>query len=495
MLGAVEGLIAELRKVGLPIRVSESIDAAAALRHADLGQREEVKASLRACLVKDSLHLGAFDTVFDLYFAPQAGLLPGADPGDGDAGGTGGGPETEGSGAGEGDGDGEGSGGDGAGGKGGGGLRSLDDAALRTLLIRALRDDDRYLSRVIAGIMVDRHARIMPGRPVAGTYYLMWTMQAVDPEGLVTALVAGDGEGGGAQGAGSGGLIRRLAADRAQALVEQFRQDVQAQIRQRLVADRGADAVARTLRTPLPEDINFLSASRQEIVALRAVLGPLARKLASRLARNRRHHRRGQLDFRRTVRESMSYGGVPAVPVFRKPRPAKPELVVLADISGSVATFATFTLHLVSALRQEFASVRSFVFVDGVDEVTGILAKAPTIVEAARQINAGGHGVWLDGRSDYGHALAAFWEGWGGQLKHRSTVLVLGDARTNYHAPREDVLAAMRQRAGHLYWLNPEPVSAWDTGDSVIGRYVPACDAVIECRNVRQLRAFVETLE
>ena len=491
MLGAVEGLITELRRVGLPIRVSESIDAAAALCHADLGQREEVKASLRACLVKDSQHLGAFDTVFDLYFAPPAGQAPGTGR-VGDAGAADAGPESGGSGAGEGDGDGEGSGGDGAGGKGGGGLRGLDDAALRTLLIRALRDDDRYLSRVIAGITVDRHARIMPGRPVAGTYYLMWTMQAVDPEGLVTALVDGDGSGSGNR---PGGLIRRLAADRARARVEQFRQDVQAQIRQRLVADRGADAVARTLRTPLPEDISFLTASRQEIVALRAVLTPLARKLASRLARNRRHRRRGQLDFRRTVRESMSYGGVPAVPVFRKPRPAKPELVVLADISGSVATFATFTLHLVSALRQEFASVRSFVFVDGVDEVTGILAKAPTIVEAARQINAGGHGVWLDGRSDYGHALTAFWDGWGSQLKHRSTVLVLGDARTNYHAPREDVLAAMRQRAGHLYWLNPEPLSAWDTGDSVIGRYAPACDAVIECRNVRQLRTFVETLE
>ena len=495
MLGAVEGLITELRRVGLPIRVSESIDAAAALQHSDLSQREEVKASLRTCLVKDSQHLGAFDTVFDLYFAPPTGQAPGTPAGDGD---TGAGPEAGGSGAGEGDedGDGDGEGGGGAGGKGGGGLRGLDDSALRTLLIRALRDDDRYLTRVIAGIMVDRHARIMPGRPVAGTYYLMWTMQAVNPEGLVTALVDGGGDGSGAEGPGAGGgLVRRLAADRAQARVEQFRQDVQAQIRQRLVADRGAEAVARTLRTPLPEDINFLTASRQEIIALRAVLTPLARKLASRLARNRRHRRRGQLDFRRTVRESMSYGGVPAVPVFRKPRPAKPDLVVLADISGSVATFATFTLHLVSALRQEFASVRSFVFVDGVDEVTSILAKAPTIVEAARQINAGGHGVWLDGRSDYGHALTAFWDGWGGQLKHRSTVLVLGDARTNYHAPREDVLAAMRQRAGHLYWLNPEPVSAWDTGDSVIGRYAPACDAVIECRNLRQLRAFVETLE
>lgn len=482
MLQAVEGLVAELRRVGLPIRVSESIDAAAALRHTDLSQREQVKAALRACLVKDSQQLAAFDTVFDLYFslrpaAPAAGGPAGPEGQDGPGGPAGGAQQSANA--------------DGTGGGGGGSLDALSDAAIRQLLIGALRDDDRSLSRAIAGIMVDRHARMVPGRPVAGTYYLLRTMQAADPEALVAALAAGgDGSGGPA-----GGLVRRLAADQAQARVEQFREEVEAQIRRRLVADRGADAVARTLRTPLPEDVNFLTASQQEIAALRTVLAPLSRKLASRLARNRRHHRRGQLDFRRTVRESMSCGGVLATPVFRRPRPAKPELVVLADISGSVATFATFTLHLVSALRQQFTAVRSFAFVDGVDEVTGILAGSATVADAARQINAEGSGVWLDGRSDYGHALSAFWEGWGEHLRHRTTVLVLGDARTNYHAPREDVLAAIGQRAGHLYWLNPEPVAAWDTGDSVIGRYAPACDAVIECRTVRQLRTFVESLE
>ena len=190
----------------------------------------------------------------------------------------------------------------------------------------------------------------------------------------------------------------------------------------------------------------------------------------------------------------ISWVGAPANAVFGPARPAKPELIVLADISGSVATFAAFTLHLVSALRQEFAAVRSFVFVDGIDEVTTVLATSPDIAEAASRINAEGGGVWLDGRSDYGHAFGVFWERWGNQIRRRSTILVLGDARTNYHAPREDVLAAMRQRAGHLYWLNPEPATAWDSGDSVISRYAPSCDAVIECRNVRQLKAFVESL-
>jgi uncharacterized protein with von Willebrand factor type A (vWA) domain len=135
------------------------------------------------------------------------------------------------------------------------------------------------------------------------------------------------------------------------------------------------------------------------------------------------------------------------------------------------------------------------VFVDGVDEVTHVLAESDDIATATARINREGGGVWLDGRSDYGHALESFWERYADEIRSRSTVIVLGDARNNYHATRADLLAAIRRRAGHLYWLNPEPVSAWDTGDSVIGAYARHCDAVYECRNVRQLRAFVESLD
>jgi uncharacterized protein with von Willebrand factor type A (vWA) domain len=186
---------------------------------------------------------------------------------------------------------------------------------------------------------------------------------------------------------------------------------------------------------------------------------------------------------------------VPVRPVFRKPHPAKPELFVLADISGSVATFAAFTLQLMYALRSQFSRVRSFVFVDGVDEVTDVLQRAPDVVEAARHINATGSGVWLDGRSDYGRALESFRQQWGEQVRRRTTVIVLGDARTNYHDPCVAALKAVGERAGHVFWLNPEPRSAWNSGDSVIARYQPYCDAVHECRSIRQLRAFVEQLD
>src|SRR5207302_9916190 len=126
--------------------------------------------------------------------------------------------------------------------------------------------------------------------------------------------------------------------------------------------DRGVEAMAKTLRKPLPEEIEFMHASKDELAALRRTIYPLTRRLAVRLARKRGHGRKGATDFRNTVRHSLSYGGVPAEPKYRYPRPAKPEIFVIADISGSVAAFARFTLQLTHAISSQFSLVRSFVF-------------------------------------------------------------------------------------------------------------------------------------
>ena len=166
------------------------------------------------------------------------------------------------------------------------------------------------------------------------------------------------------------GLEERLLRDEYQARIDQLRKEIEDEIRRRLVADRGSEALAKSIRKPLPEDIDVMHATRDELVALRKSLQPLSRKLAVRLARKRRHGRKGPLDFRSTVRHSLSTGGVPVDPKFRYPRPSKPEIIVIADISGSVASFARFTLHLVHAISSQFSKVRSFVFIDGIDEVT-----------------------------------------------------------------------------------------------------------------------------
>jgi hypothetical protein len=466
MLAALEGMITELRQIGVPISLTEKIDAVRSLRYLPLAGRDGVKSALRAALVKSHDHELAFDALFDLYFSASAGAAQGTGPA--------GQPAVV----------------NGQSGSGAGSLATIDDAGLTELLLAALRDGNDVMTRTIAGIFVDRYAAIESGRPVAGTFYAFRTLRAVDPDKLMARLVAAD-KSSGEQPA----VLRRLQLDGHEARVQRFRQAVEAEVRRYLVADRGADAVARTLRQPLPEDVDFLTSSREQIVAMRGVVDPLTRRLGGRLAEKRRHRRRGALDFRRTMRESLGTGGVPVEPVFRKPRPSKPELFVLADISGSVSTFAAFTLQLMFALRSQFSQVRSFVFVDGIDEVTDVLRQAPDVIDATRHINAMGSGVWLDGRSDYGHAFESFWERWGEQVRKRTTVIVLGDARTNYHDPAAGVLKAVRQRAGHLFWLNPEPRAAWNSGDSVMASYQPVCDAVHECRNIRQLKHFVEELD
>jgi hypothetical protein len=223
------------------------------------------------------------------------------------------------------------------------------------------------MMRALAKQAVQRFAGMEPGRPVGGTYYLYRTLRNLDLDGMLEKLMEASRE---QVGGELTPLEERLEHDEYNDRIEQFKKEIEAEIRRRLVADRGAEAMAKTLRKPLPEDVEFMHASRDEMQNLKKALSPLTRKLAARLARKRRHGRKGPLDFRNTVRHSLSYGGVPAEPKFKYPRPAKPELMVVADISGSVAAFARFTLMLVYAIQGQFSKVRSFVFIDGIDEVT-----------------------------------------------------------------------------------------------------------------------------
>ena len=309
------------------------------------------------------------------------------------------------------------------------------------MLYKALRDGDAVVLAAVARLAVARYSAMEPGRPVGGTYYLYRTLRSLDLDGVLARLVAearvmaGTPVGAGVEEGPGGDVLRgrrpgqltgleeRLLEDEYHARIEELKKEIEAEIRRRLVADRGADALARSVRKPLPEDVDFMHATREELVAMRNAIQPLTRKLATRLARKRRHLRRGSLDFRSTMRHSLSYGGVPVEPRFKHPRPAKPEIWVIADISGSVAAFARFTLHLVHAISSQFSKVRSFVFIDGIDEVTGIFDRSETVTEAVHRVNVEADVVWVDGHSDYGHALTVFYERWGDEIGPKASML------------------------------------------------------------------------
>ncbi|HEX2785443.1 MAG TPA: VWA domain-containing protein [Ilumatobacteraceae bacterium] len=476
MLDLLAGFVTELRNAGLPVSLTENLDAMEAVQHIPIEDREAFKYALGATMVKNNAHWRAFETVFEVYFSlrgPEYNLV-------------------------EGDGEfedmwremqqhleGEGRG------AAGGSMDSLTPEEMAHLLMQALMNGDQGLMRALARQAVQRFAGMEPGRPVGGTYYLYRTLRNLDLDAMLEKLMEASRE---QVGGELTALEERLEHDEYNDRIEQFKKEIEAEIRRRLVADRGAEAMAKTLRKPLPEDVEFMHASRDEMLNLKKALFPLTRKLAARLARKRRHGRKGPLDFRSTVRHSLSYGGVPAEPKFKYPRPAKPELMVVADISGSVAAFARFTLMLVYAIQGQFSKVRSFVFIDGVDEVTEYFRGVEDIQEAIHRVNTEADVVWVDGHSDYGHAFEVFWERYGKDVGPKTTVLLLGDARNNYHASQAWVVKEMRQKARHVYWLNPEPRSYWNTGDSIVGDYGTHTDGVYECRNLRQLEAFVEKL-
>jgi uncharacterized protein with von Willebrand factor type A (vWA) domain len=277
-----------------------------------------------------------------------------------------------------------------------------------------------------------------------------------------------------------------LTSDDLRARIEELKRLIAAEVRAR-VGDREDDAIAGEL-----EDVDFLRASRVELEQIRLTIRPLARRLAARLARRRQGQHRGRVNLRRTARRSLATGGVPFDVAYERPRLHRPELYVLCDISGSVAEFSLFTLTLMAALSAEVARTRSFVFVDAIDEVTGLLAATDHGIEPW-QIMRNTNVVGRDGHSDYGAVLRQFWDEIGDRhLGPNSTVLVTGDARTNYRDAGAPVLADLARRCRRVYWLNPEPSAEWDTHDSAMAVYARSCTEVFEVRNLRQLVACVE---
>ena len=474
LLELLNGFIVELRSAGLPVSLTENLDAVEAVKHIPIEDRETFKYALAGTLVKNHSHWRAFETVFEVYFSLRGAeyeLVDGEWESDDAA--TQEENQQEGQAQGQ-----------------GGSQEGLTQEQLAEMLFQALAKQDRNLMRTVARQSVQRFAGMEPGRPVGGTYYLYRTLRNLNLEEVLDRLLTSSAD----SESDLDFLEERLRKDEYEHRIEELKREIEAEIRRRLVADRGVEAMAKTLRKPLPEDVDFMHASREEMVALRRAIWPLTRKLAVRLARKRRHGRKGPLDFRRTVRHSLSYGGVPAEPKFKYPKPSKPEIMVIADISGSVAAFARFTLHLVYALNNQFSRVRSFVFIDGLDEVTDFFENVDDITEAIHRVNTEADVIWVDGHSDYGHAFEIFDERFAKDIGPKTTVIILGDARNNYHASQSWVIKNIEDKARKVFWLNPEPKSYWDTGDSIVGEYSNFCNGTFEVRNLKQLEAFVENL-
>lgn len=466
LLDHLTGFTAALRAAGVPVGVSESVDAAAVVAAVDILHRDDLREGLAAVCVKRPPYRLTFDTIFDLWWPPAQGAGTAGADGPGETGtGSAEDPET-----GAGDDEGE---------------PDLD--AWRDQLAQILLDGDSEQLRRLA-----RNAVARLGRGAAGggrqSYYSYRVMRALSPDTLVAQLLAGL-----LGGSERGGLEEQVARQTVRDRLAEFRRYVDAEVRRRVAEERGRDAVAKTAVRPLAEQVDFLRAQSDDLAELKRTVQPLARRLAARLAARRRLGRDGRLDFRRTVRASLATGGVPIVTHHRPRRQHKPELVVLCDVSGSVAGFSHFTLMLTAALREQFSKVRAFAFVDTCDEVTRLFTPGSDLSDSVARIGREANLVWFDGHSDYGHALEVFEERWPDAVGPKTSLLILGDARTNYRDPSLTVLRRIVGRSRHAYWLNPEARRMWGSGDSVAGKYGEIID-MRECRTAAQLAEFVHDL-
>ncbi|MGI5365686.1 VWA domain-containing protein [Streptomyces iakyrus] len=444
--GVVErltSLVGALRAHGMRIGTGESVDAARAVGELGLADRELLREGLAATLLHGPGQRQVFDPVFDLYFPRGVG-----------------GPEQ----------------------------RTAGREDLRDRLADALTADDRAMLGRLAIEAVDGFGGY-GSSPESDGWSSYQTLERLRPQTLLARVrdnVRGQG--------GSTGFADRLLEDEIRRRIDTFRAMVAAEARRRVAERRGRDEIARRAVAPTADRVDFLFAGQDRLAELRRTVQPLARKLATRLAARRRRASRGSIDLRRTLRGSLSTGGVPMKPVLRRRRPVRPELVLLCDVSGSVSGFSDFTMLLVQALHDQFSKVRVFAFVNRIDEVTGLLERGRADPEGlSSRIQGEAAVTGYHGSSDYGMALGEFAERYADAVGSRTTVFVLGDARTNRSDPNLLAVRQIAERARRVHWLNPEQRSRWGTGDSVAPAYAELVE-MHECRNARQLSTLVARL-
>lgn len=459
--GNLVGFVEALRGSGISVGPSETVDAGRVMATLGLGDREVLREGIACAVLRRPDHRDTYDAMFDLWFPAALGARAVITTEDESA--------------------------------GSGGLPPDDVEAMRQLLLDLLANNqdlagkDERLVEMIARI-VEAYGKYSSSRgPSFSSYQALKAMALDELEGkLLAGLLAPYGD---EPTATQEQIAKALAAQK----IAQLRRMVDAETKRRTAEQLGREHVQMYGIPQLSENVEFLRASGEQLRQMRRVVAPLARTLATRLAARRRRARAGSIDLRKTLRKSMSTGGVPIDLVLHKPRPARPELVVLCDVSGSVAGFSHFTLLLVHALRQQFSRVRVFAFIDSTDEVTHMFGPESDLAIAIQRITREAGVYARDGHSDYGNAFVSFMQGFPNVLSPRSSLLVLGDGRTNYRNPATDVLADMVTASRHAHWLNPEPKHLWGSGDSAVPRYQEVI-TMHECRSAKQLATVIDQL-
>lgn len=448
--------ILRLRQGGIPVTLGETLDAMEALKIVP-ADREAFYHTLRSTLVKDAAHFHLFDKIFRYFFGPgtERNSAGGGEKGRKEnlfaeiypeAGGT--------------------QRGAGIPGQGRSGMRARYFVHLVQRMDRGAWED--YIRTGLAEVgpleEKDLHDREDLLRRVM--VRLEWKMG----ENYLEKAMAEMEE------------ARRLeVAER----LKEIRQLLEDMVDEALLAKFGEEALTRILQRENLRETDFYCLRENQVEEIRRKIVRLARRLATRPSRRKGRASRGTVDLARTLRKIYSTGGVPLRLYYRAPLPDRPVLAVLCDVSGSVRLFSEFMLQFLYTVQNRFREVRSFVFVDAVEEVTELFRGREVeeaIARMYREVKCNRSGF-----SNYGLVWEEFVRRYLPSLSKETVLLVLGDARNNYYRDGREYLQEIRQRVKKIIWLNPEPKERWHTEDSIIGRYEPLVDQLFECRNLKQL--------
>lgn len=435
--------IRALREADVRVSPSESIDAGEALAVIGYADRGLLRDALGLALAKSAGEKRLFDESFDRFFRFDLFTEPNAPPEPSAP------APPEGGSSGEGESD---------------LLSVLQQGDRATLQMR--------LAQAAGQVGLD-DIRLFTQRG----QYVLRIMDAMGAAALDGAIAQAP-SGGGAPGGSGGGPRAELEGMR-----EALRLEVRDYVERRLALFAGN--AGRRLREDILTTVRLANVERRDLPLMRDLVRRMSRRLVALHGRRRRIARRGHLDVRRTIRANVATDGVMFNTVWKRRRLDRPKVFALCDVSGSVANYSTFLLMFLHSLHEVIPDVRSFAFSGALGEVTELFERLPVERAVAEVVDLYG------GSSDYGEALEGFARLALDDMDHRTTVLVLGDARTNGAEPRADILRTVSNRARRVIFLNPEPRARWNSGDSVMAAYGSACERALVCASLRDLEAVV----
>lgn len=268
-------------------------------------------------------------------------------------------------------------------------------------------------------------------------------------------------------------------------LLKDLEQYIRHKIEKMVVKENDTQGLNELLSEENLKEKDFGALNEFQVQEMEKRVARLANKLASRYSYRFRPAKSGRIDMRRVLQKTARLGRTPENLLFQDKIMNKPRIVVLCDISGSVAVYSAFLLQLVYAMSRRFNDMRTFLFVDEIAEITAQI-KTNDVKEAVGRAISQARCSRL-GISNFGQVFEMFQRQFGHTLDAKTTVIILGDAKNNWYPPRQEELKAISQKVKSIVWLNPEPAGKWNQEDSIIGIYGQSCALVLECRNLEQL--------